>query len=289
VEKDIGDEVRSFMIDGEDVDDMHTDPDICEVCGAKGEFIRDYMTGEITCTRCGAVRSGPIINMGPEWRRFSHEENDRIRTKPTDPRLHDKGLGTTIKDARWDAGGREIDYDTRSTVRRLQQRDLRSKLHAGRDRHFANAMNHLSATCSRLHIPDNISKETAREYEKVMSSGITRGRTIKSLITATLYLVCRQMEHPTYGGWGGRFYLKDQSSQWWGAKDDNNLDKPIYRWSKGFQNDFAARMDWCIKSYQEANHPPVPVLGNPEELTVKSGQGFPETLQKGRMLEGLYP
>ena len=33
-------------------------------------------------------------------------------------------------------------------------------------------------------------------------------------------------------------------------------------------------MDWCIKSYREANHPPVPVLGNPEELTVKSGQGF---------------
>ena len=33
-------------------------------------------------------------------------------------------------------------------------------------------------------------------------------------------------------------------------------------------------MDWCIKSYQEANHPPVPVLGHPEQITAISGKGF---------------
>ena len=45
----------------------------------------------------------------------------------------------------------------------------------------------------------------------------------------------------------------------------------LWRWREDFQNDFAARMDWCTKSYREANHPPVPVLSHPEELTVKSG------------------
>ena len=48
----------------------------------------------------------------------------------------------------------------------------------------------------------------------------------------------------------------------------------LWRWRDDFQNDFAARMDWCTKTYQEANHPPVPVLGNPEQITVKSGEGF---------------
>ena len=48
----------------------------------------------------------------------------------------------------------------------------------------------------------------------------------------------------------------------------------LWRWRDDFQNDFAARMDWCIKSYQEANHPPVPALGHPEQITVKSGEGF---------------
>ena len=48
----------------------------------------------------------------------------------------------------------------------------------------------------------------------------------------------------------------------------------LWRWRDDFQNDFAARMDWCIKSYSEANHPPVPALGHLEQITVKSGQGF---------------
>ena len=33
-------------------------------------------------------------------------------------------------------------------------------------------------------------------------------------------------------------------------------------------------MDWCTQSFQQANHPPVPALGHPEEITVTSGQGF---------------
>ena len=48
----------------------------------------------------------------------------------------------------------------------------------------------------------------------------------------------------------------------------------LWRWRDDFQNDFAARVDWCTKPYQEANHPPVPALGIPEQITVKSGEGF---------------
>ena len=33
-------------------------------------------------------------------------------------------------------------------------------------------------------------------------------------------------------------------------------------------------MDWCTQSYQEANHPPAPVLEHPEQITVKSGEIF---------------
>lgn len=33
-------------------------------------------------------------------------------------------------------------------------------------------------------------------------------------------------------------------------------------------------MDWCIADLKNANHPPVPVLKQGDEITVKSGQGF---------------
>jgi hypothetical protein len=48
----------------------------------------------------------------------------------------------------------------------------------------------------------------------------------------------------------------------------------LWRWRDDFQNDFAARMTWCTKSYKEANHPPIVVLSQPDAITVKSGEGF---------------
>jgi hypothetical protein len=121
-----------------------------------------------------------------------------------------------------------------------------------------------------------------------------------------------EAEHPEWGGWGGRYELykpdfaelKKGSSGvphepetreiWTNAIDSytpyiNNeygrtvrrdtasfIDQKVtlWRWRDDFQNDFSARMDWCIKTYQEANHPPVPVLGHSEEIIVKSGEGF---------------
>lgn len=121
-----------------------------------------------------------------------------------------------------------------------------------------------------------------------------------------------QPEHPEWGGWGGRYELykpdfasikeggsdvevKSEMREIWTNANDkytpyihneygrtlksdtitfNNNKATLWRWRKDFQNDFAARMDWCIKSYEEANHPPVPALAHSEELTVKSGDGF---------------
>ena len=119
-------------------------------------------------------------------------------------------------------------------------------------------------------------------------------------------------EHPEWGGWGGRYELyqpdfsktKDGSSIvtiapetraiWTNAIDAytpyikkeygrsfgrdtmtfTGYKETLWRWRDDFQNDFAARMDWCTASYEEANHPPVPILNHPETLSVKAGEGF---------------
>lgn len=119
-------------------------------------------------------------------------------------------------------------------------------------------------------------------------------------------------EHPDWGGWGGRyeFYKPDFSLSkkggsgvphepetrkiWTDAVDawtpyvpiefgramkrsdknfhDNKV--TLWRWRDDFQNDFAARMEWCVKPVAGANHPPVPKLNHPAAITVKSGEGF---------------
>ena len=46
----------------------------------------------------------------------------------------------------------------------------------------------------------------------------------------------------------------------------------LWRWRDAIQNDFAARMDWTVRSYDEANHPPVPPPA--QEITVEAGAYF---------------
>lgn len=83
----------------------------------------------------------------------------------------------------------------------------------------------------------------------------------------------RSMEEPGYGGWGGRFVReKPNSNTWRGANDDGDINKAIWRWAEAFQNDWAARADWCVKSYKEANHPPVVKLSSKLDLRAKPGQ-----------------
>jgi hypothetical protein len=77
--------------------------------------------------------------------------------------------------------------------------------------------------------------------------------------------------HPDWGGWGGRF-VRNDAGIWRDAQDplDDKTDArlTVSRWRPAFQNEFAARMDWCVKSRAEANHPPVAVLNGDVTRTV---------------------
>jgi hypothetical protein len=113
----------------------------------------------------------------------------------------------------------------------------------------------------------------------------------------------RSMESPAYGGWGGR-YVKVRANTWldevpekgyvypegrwftesaWGRTymrerypEEKELMyeyfKPIWRWSEPLQKDFAARADWCVKPYSEANHAPVVTLKHDRDLVAKRGE-----------------
>jgi hypothetical protein len=65
-------------------------------------------------------------------------------------------------------------------------------------------------------------------------------------------------EYPEWGNWGGRFRRSGRGNEYIPAEDLMN-GKPdmlytIHRWRGAYQNAFEARMDWCVKSYAEANH-----------------------------------
>ncbi|MBM1105853.1 DUF1593 domain-containing protein [Aurantibacter crassamenti] len=112
----------------------------------------------------------------------------------------------------------------------------------------------------------------------------------------------RSLESPDYGGWGGR-YLNVRENTWldsvpesnynypegrwytktaWGRnymrnvypENKNLMTKyftPITRWTDALQNDFAARADWSVKSFDEANHPPIVKSSNKLDIDSKPG------------------
>lgn len=78
---------------------------------------------------------------------------------------------------------------------------------------------------------------------------------------------------PGYGGWGGRYFFKRiygyPGKMWTNSRDlvatpdgvkHVSNQATIWRWREAFQLDFAARMDWCVKSPKKANHNPVAVV-----------------------------
>jgi hypothetical protein len=89
------------------------------------------------------------------------------------------------------------------------------------------------------------------------------------------------LEHPAYGGWGGRFVReKGTKNVWRGAQDDGSWSKPIWRWSEAFQNDWAARADWCVKYFTEANHNPKVVVNGIAGKSIVRIQANPGTTVK---------
>jgi hypothetical protein len=47
---------------------------------------------------------------------------------------------------------------------------------------------------------------------------------------------------------------------------------PQARWIEALQNDFAARADWCVMEYDDANHAPVVTFDHPSDLSAARGE-----------------
>jgi hypothetical protein len=110
-----------------------------------------------------------------------------------------------------------------------------------------------------------------------------------------LYLIDNGLgspEHPDWGSWGGRYelytprtqrwFLQAETRPLWSDAEDEVLGADgqwhtsnkatIWRWREAYQNDFAARMDWTVKPFDQANHPPRVRLGHPDRLTARLGE-----------------
>jgi hypothetical protein len=102
-----------------------------------------------------------------------------------------------------------------------------------------------------------------------------------------LYLIPTGMNdplHPTWGSWAGRFGVREGRPEganyyWANLADDyagkKHRDQTLTRWAADLQNDFRARLDWCVSSYANANHPPIAYIDDDGAKEIKEVQVRP--------------
>jgi transcription initiation factor TFIIB len=157
-------------------------------------LITDPETGELISLESGQVVS-ESVSLEPEWRSFdAGEANERSRAGiPSSLARHDMGLSTVIGRTDRDAGGNAIDSDMRFRMERLKKWDSRSQRHTPSERNLHQAFSLLAKIKERMSLPDSVVEKAAYIYRRAQEKKMIRGRTIGSVLAASIYVASRQM------------------------------------------------------------------------------------------------
>jgi transcription initiation factor TFIIB len=157
--------------------------------------ITDSDRGEVFCGGCGLVLVQNLDDTSHENRSFSSE--DFMKNARTGPAMSltmfDKGLSTVIGTNK-DFSGNSLSSKTKFEFNRLRVWDQRSKSRTTSS--LSKAFTLLHGMKTKLGVPDNVVENAAYIYRKAVNAKLTRGRTMASLISASLYASCRQNNIP---------------------------------------------------------------------------------------------
>jgi transcription initiation factor TFIIB len=161
---------------------------MCSIC--KSEIVvTDHECGEVICSRCGVVVDRIESPAVQEWRSFSIDDFYRkSRTGgATSLARYNKGLLTTIGSSR-DTKEKGLNFD------RIRVWDFR--IQAANDRSLKQALPALEHLKVSLALPETIVEKSAYFYRKAARINLIKGRTVSSVLAASVYLACRELETP---------------------------------------------------------------------------------------------
>lgn len=152
----------------------------CLECGSKS-IVTDPKHAELYCADCGVVITENLVDLGPEWRSYDAEQaSKRVRTgPPMSYRMHNKGLSTPTPGSL-----------TRSKrLRGVIAMDSNEKT-------LSFALGEIDRMASALKLPSDIKEATSVLYRRAAKQKLIKGRSIEELVSAMLYIICRQYGIP---------------------------------------------------------------------------------------------
>lgn len=158
-------------------------------------IVTDGNTGEICCTGCGSVLIEKIEIMTPEHRSSEQNVGSGRSGGRVSLTMADMGLSTVIGTKNNDATGKSLSVDMKNTFYRLRIWDARSRSHSA-DRSLNSALVLLNSIKEKLAVPDTVVENTAILYRKALVKKLTRGHNIAGVISASLYISCKEANVP---------------------------------------------------------------------------------------------
>ena len=156
--------------------------------------ITDFETGEMICQNCGVVLQDKISYDGKDDDMFTHSIDHSQVSNRSNLRLHDMGLATVIYKFNNDSKGRPIEYKMRQEMRRMRLWDARSQAKNFAERNLRLALFEMEKLKQKLSLSDPITERSAYLYRKAAKAQLIRGRSIKGVVGACMYVACREMD-----------------------------------------------------------------------------------------------
>ncbi len=165
----------------------------CSECGS-ARLMRDYEAAEIVCMDCGFVVALNLVNRGPEWRAFDHEQYEkRARVgSPLTFTIHDKGLSTMIDWRNRDVYGKKLSSSQKAQIYRLRKWQRRVRVSGPYERNLALALSEITKIANGLSLPRSIFETASVIYRNAVKKRLIRGRSIQEISAASVYIACRQ-------------------------------------------------------------------------------------------------
>ncbi len=156
--------------------------------------ITDSETGEAFCQNCGIVLPDMILQDKKNDDMFSDNVFASHIGNRSSLRQHDMGLATMVGKFNYDSTGRPLNYKMKQTLKRMRLWDARSKAQSTSTRNLRMALMEMDKLKEKLSLTDSIVERSAYLYRKAAKAGLIRGRSIKGVVGACVYISCREMD-----------------------------------------------------------------------------------------------
>ncbi len=164
--------------------ELEVPSNLCPEC--RGLLIELHDKGETVCNQCGLIIRERDIDISRSGiRAYNYQEKARKwhSGNPISLLVPDISLSTVIK------RNKIYNQDLKKAVRWDLQMSLKSK-------NLLIAITELKRIASNLNLPEHVQKTVVKLYKKALKKGLMRGCSIKGILTACVYLVCKKERIP---------------------------------------------------------------------------------------------